>query len=149
MFLGVFFNDDFFPHHPCYGLLNTLKPPASEWWWLAVSLMLVLPDDDPIDWLIIKYVSNVWSNHHRFGGFHKWEIPNRWLVYNRKYMKIPLKWMIWGYPYFRKPPVGLSYGPSFLHPTAVKIRFVCPIFKHTAVHPTNALNKILGGGSFF
>ena len=35
------------------------------------------------------------------GGFHKWEVPNSWMVYT---WKIPLKWIIWGYPHLWKPP---------------------------------------------
>jgi len=34
-------------------------------------------------------------------GFHKWGIPNSWMVY---FMESPrIKWMIW-HPHFRKPP---------------------------------------------
>ena len=35
-----------------------------------------------------------------YGGFHRWGIPNSWMVYNGKSCK---KWMIWGYPFFTKP----------------------------------------------
>jgi len=39
----------------------------------------------------------------RYGGFHKWGVTPKWMVYNGKSI---YKWMIWGYPYFRKPPYG-------------------------------------------
>ena len=44
------------------------------------------------------------------GGFHKWEIPNSWMVYfMENHMKIR---MIWRYTHFRKPPYGLMQAGS-------------------------------------
>ena len=39
-----------------------------------------------------------------YGGFHKWGVPNSWLVFVREN---PTKMDDdWGYPYFRKPPIS-------------------------------------------
>ena len=47
-------------------------------------------------------------------GFHQWRIPNSWMIYDGKSMKIVRTFivenprMMWGQPHFRNPPLGTS-----------------------------------------
>ena len=43
--------------------------------------------------------------------FHKWGIPNSWMVYKGNPF---LNWMIWGYPYFRKLPYVCMYIYNYI-----------------------------------
>ena len=80
-------------------------------WWLEIPRTIMGPYMITFPWSISFHGTGMgltsWrprcSRTKPYGGFHKWWLPNSWMVYNGK---ILLTWMIWGYPHFRKPPYG-------------------------------------------
>ena len=62
--------------------------------------------------MFLKVESILYSHNHTNGGFHKWGIPNSWMVYKGKsHLKMDDDW---GYPNFRKPPsLNISRPCSF------------------------------------